>query len=121
VQIDGDIEAVATETARHGDVVAQPGEAGSLWHDQKLVDVRIASEHRRSRRFDKVRDVSVGEPPPKRAKKGRGEGDVADQAKANKKDSGQFPTSNFHLPTSHAPNVLEVGNWALGVFVVKAL
>ena len=79
VEIDGEIErARAAAGGRAPRSREQPAHARAARRDDHLVEMRIAGDDRRGRRFDEVGEVGVGKPPAQGADGRRGEDDVAD-------------------------------------------
>ena len=83
MQIDHEIVSLPPQPPREPEIRHNPRESGRLRRDNHLIEMRVAGNDWRRRRFDQIREVRLRKRPPQRAQHRRGEDDVADEAEAN--------------------------------------
>jgi len=87
VKIDREIEAAPPEVERQPQIVTEPARRIGCGRDDDLIEVRIVPDDWRRQRLDEVRQARIGKRLSNSADRRRRQDDVANQAKADEKDS----------------------------------
>jgi hypothetical protein len=92
MKVDRQIVAVSPKPHAECDIAEDaPEAAGSRGHDH-VVEMWIVEDDRRRRRFDEIRDVRVGKPPPQRMDRRRGEHDITNLTLTDQQDPRELVT-----------------------------
>ena len=86
MEIDGDVEALASEASCQRQVVDEPPQAATLGRDDDVVEMWVATDDRLGGRLDDVGEMGIRIVAPQRPDERGGEGDVADQAQPDQQD-----------------------------------
>jgi hypothetical protein len=87
VEIDRQLEALRTQPPAKREIVEHAPGATSTRRHHDLVQMWIASDHRRRRGLDDIGEMRVRKPPPQRLDGRRCENNITDLAEPNQKNS----------------------------------